>query len=341
MKLSHSLHRGILEATVGALFNQLMMSSVRRRRNTLFFEGIVAEYILLCEKSGYADRMFSIGHKWFSIIFSRLFSSRIWRMSPIFVLGNVLRPLWISLGVLDDMKAEQHGRELSIVTYNDSITRLIGPNQFYVGMVVGGLSLLFGKKVRCIKAVQTRAKSSYRLVLLNEPPMQYPSLSLDAYNEKNRFTPESGFNLPMALKQRMFTLAGNRILFRGKGVWHVENTVFHLFSSEKILLGKVPRISYNYFKGIIQKETGSKEKLRLLKTLLQVMGWGQFSFRVQEKSIVVKATNLPVGFQKEKGDWTFLFKVMEGYIWLINKKYQLVSLKQARTSAIASYFLVE
>ncbi len=341
MRLSHSLHRGILEATVGALFNQLMMASVRRRRNTLFFEGIVAEYIRVCEQSGYADRMFSIGHKWFSMIFSRLFSNRIWHMGQMLVLDNVIRPLWISLGALDDMEVELHGREISVVTYNDSIIRLIGPNQFYVGMVVGGLSLLFGKKAKCIKALQTKAKSSYRLVLLDEPPTQYPSIPLDAYNEKNRFTPEPGFNLQMALKQRMFVLDGNHIKFRGRGIWHVENTIFHLLSSEKILLDKVPRISYNYFREVIQKGAGSKEKLRILKTLLQVMGWGKFSFEMQGKSIIVKATNLPVGFQKGKSDWSFLFRVIEGYSWLINRGYRLASLEQAHNSAIARYSLTE
>jgi len=50
-----------MESVVGGIKNKF---AVRSRRVTLFFEGILADYIKECEKAGYGDKIYDIGKKW-------------------------------------------------------------------------------------------------------------------------------------------------------------------------------------------------------------------------------------------------------------------------------------
>ncbi len=137
MELSHSLHRGVMETVAGGIINKFMQVNVKRRRNTLFFEDIIAEYIRLCEQNGHEKETFTLGQKWFSIIFSKLFSENIKNLPKHFVLNTVLCNMWKLLGIIDDMHVEIDNNTIHAVTYNDSIIRIIVSNRFYVGLISG------------------------------------------------------------------------------------------------------------------------------------------------------------------------------------------------------------
>ena len=149
------------------------------------------------------------------------------------------------------------------------------------------------------------------------------------YDKLNQPRRKTGFTLKDALKRGLFQLKnGNKIYFRGRSLIPIENTVFHLFSNEKILLEKVPILSYEYFSGIIEKSAKNENKLTLLKNILQAMGWGSITIVIKD-GILVKIDNPPYGSQMERDNWLFLINVILGYLWLLDKKFTISRIKES------------
>ena len=94
MKLSESIQRNIMQPFVGGLINKF---KVKGRRDVLFFEEILANYIRECEKAGHGKEMEDIGRKCTTLV-TDVLSPKVVRKVPITSFFNKLaRKMWINL----------------------------------------------------------------------------------------------------------------------------------------------------------------------------------------------------------------------------------------------------
>ncbi len=332
MRLSHSLHRGILEAQAGRILNKIQF---KKRRNIMFFEGISANYIKECEKKGYGDRMYQLGEKWFSLIYSRLVPSFTAAL-PKKLLLPMLGSIWQGIGTIDSISVSLNGDNLIIKTENEAITRCIGPNKFMAGVYAGAYGIIFGRKLKCLKCEQGWHSSyTYKLGAAARKP---PAKTRGEFNKLNKMPIQPGFTIKDALRSGIFTSKNNKIYFRGSLVSITDSTIYHLVANEGPLMGDVARISHRLFSRLVKKESTNGEKLRLLKTLFQTMGWGIFTVSGDMKSsITVQVKHPPYGFQIEKDNWGFLIQALLGYLWLINPKLKAASTKIGHQRLLVHY----
>lgn len=330
MELSHSLHKGIFETAVGGIFNKF---KIRKRRNTLFFEDIIAGYIRECEKAGKHSEVYSLGEEWFLVIFSRLFPSVMLSLPPEFLVNSVLGPMWANIGSLDSIKLAKHGDRLELETTNENVTRNIGKNQFMAGAFAGALEALFKRKVEPLGCSQTKSRSRYAYAL-TASPIAANAKSTQDYDRLNQLTAPSGFTMADCLRKGIFSLKGNTVYFRGKCLSVSENTIFHLAANRNLLMPAVEKVSRGYFSRLVSHATLT-EQLRLLKTLLQSMGWGIVTISQESRSITVEVRSPPHGLQPEKDNWEFIARTIAGYISAIKPKSRL----QGRTAGSNSFSL--
>ena len=324
MRLSESLKKNIIETTAGKILNKF---KIKKRRNVLFFEDILAIYVKECEKAGFGKEMRNIAKRWMNLGVKKAVPDVIKKLPSTIFFNMILKNMWTNLGIMDDLKFLKKGSIITIKTKNETITRIIGKNDFSIGCFSGILNTLFNSEVRCVEALQSKKSSKYIFELKNEP-FNTEGKNKEEYNRLNYLSKINGCTLTDALKNKIFQLKGkNRIYFRGKRLSIVENTIFHLTGNRGILLDKVPHISYDFFEQIIEKDSTDERKLVLLKTLLQTMGWGiiKISYR-NKKIILIEIKNPPYGFQLEKDNWDFLIQAILGYFWLLDKDFKLVNI---------------
>jgi len=312
LRLSQTITSGITAAQAGAIINKFRL---RQRRATLFFEDIIAQYVKECDEAGHYERMRAIGEKWFYVTLNTLVPEAMKRLPPDIFFNVFLKGVWYNMGCVTEFALKKEGNAVHVHLEGDPVSRIIGKNSLMVGCSEGILAVKFGRKVTCKKAVQTTSYCDYIFTITDEPFRVIPSKSKAEYDELNSMAPVSGFTLQDALKARIFVLKeDNRLFFRGRPIWYVENTFLHLFGNEGPLLSRVPKISKDFFESVLEPSSKDDERLKLLKTLLQVMGWGIVSIRARRGSIAVSIANPPYGFQTEKDNWVFLAKTVEGYL---------------------------
>lgn len=334
MELSHSLHKGMMETTVGSLVNKF---KIRKRRNTLFFEDIIAEYIHECDVAGYHDELREMGRQWFFCVLSSLTPQPLLVLPPETLLNLIYRKMWINLGILDELVATKKNNIIEVKTKNEAVTRLMGANSFLFGVYAGALNVSTGKDVKYLSSDQNKKQATYSFEL-NSIECKLEAKKKRVYDQLNKFEPVKGFTLKDALNSNVITMKKNRLYFRGKSLVPIENTVFHLASNKGILLDKLPSISYDYFHKLVSNEHKIESKLALLKTLLQVMGWGEviITFKT-EREITVRISHPPHGFQPEEDNWSFLLQTILGFLWLINKNLKLSSVETEKQIIKAIY----
>ena len=320
MELARSLHRDILESQVGSILNKIHF---KKRRNIMFFEDIFAQYVQECEKAGYEKEMYAMGEKWFSLVYYRLVSPFM-KSLPKQILLPMLGNVWRGIGALDDIKVNVKGDTVELNTKNEAITRSVGPNQFMVGVFAGAYSVIIDRKLECTKKSQSKEKCNYTYSI-GVKLGKIETKNRERFNKLNQMKPLKGFTIKDALRSGVFTSKENKLYFRGKVITTADSTIYHMVGNKKILLNCVAPISYNFFKDLIVKESTNEAKLKLLKTFLQIMGWGAITISGDmKKRITFNITNPPYGFQREDDNWDFLFQVILGYLWLLDKNFRLV-----------------
>ncbi len=75
----------------------------------------------------------------------------------------------------------------------------------------------------------------------------------------------------------------------------------------------------------------------MIKSVLQMMGWGTINIIIEKKKIVFHINNLPYGLQLEKDNWNFLIRVILGYLWLLDKKFKIMNVKTCYKKLIVNY----
>ncbi len=326
MKLSESLRRGLIEPVTGGIVNQFI---IKRRRITFFFEDILANYIKMCETRGYAEEMRYIGASWGMLTAKLLVPDAIKKL-PLPAFSKIVKMIWASLGILEDIDIKKTGCIVTIGTKGEAITRTIGENIFSTGTYGGILSVIFDINMKCLSFEQNKKASKYVFEATKEK-ICVKGKSKNEYNRRNLIPHLKGHTLKDAIKSNMFRLANNRLYFRGTAIGNAENTLFHIIGNQNILIDKVPEISYEYFSGVMDKNTPAKQNLFLLKTLLQVMGWGHVSMVLRgESDISINLSYPPSGLQPEDDNWSFLINTILGCIWIIDKRFIIkkITIKQ-------------
>lgn len=333
MKLSHSIHKGVLESAVGSLINKFHF---KPRRDTLFFDDITIRYLQECDKKNF-DEIRELVKKWMFVLFDSLLPPMLKGLPPVFFFNQFIKKIWLNLGYMEDLYLEKKGEKLFVTTKNERYLKTIGINSFTVGGFQGALALIFNHDADYI-GVKKRGNNCTYEFRLKQARLVIPHKSMDNYLKSNEFQMPEGFTLKDALKFGIFKLEANKLYLRGTGISALENTYFHLLSQKKILFDKLAVFSYEYFKEVVDKKTSESEKIKFLKTLLQTMGWGVvIVFYKSKKDITVQIKHPPHGIQKEDDNWSFLNVTILGYLWLLNRKLKISSVKFKNETLEVSY----
>lgn len=334
MRLSESLRKNIMETSVGGVF---VMNKFRlgKRRDTLFFEEILARFVLECEKNGAGPELERIGRRWMFLYFNTLVSETIRKVPPAFLLNRIVKKIWHNFGVMDDYHIEKRGDTARIITKNEGMTRYIGPNSLMRGFHIGIINVLFHSSAQPLKIDQRKESCEYVFRLVGEPVF-IRGKTKELYRKLNEVVPVRGRTLKDTLEKKIFTIRDNRVYFRGKSISPVENTLFHLVGGSGIFPEKIAEVSYGFFKEIIREDATREEKISLLKTLFQVMGWGIIEVVIKERGIRVEIRNPPYSLTL-KDDWSYIFRTFLGYLWLFDRKMKMSGIRQAGASVSAEY----
>lgn len=326
LRLSTSLQRNILEAGVGGILNRF---TAKNRRLTLFFEDIIGEYILYCEGLNHKDDLRTLAGLWGELSIQKLTPTPLKGIPPPMFLNTIGKKSWSNLGIIDDIHLDEVGDVIHLTTRNESITRLIGRNDFMLGFFKGTINGLYNSQSRIISCLQTKESCRYQF-RLEHKPITVEGKDKSLYNRLNYLKPVNGFTLNDAVKKNILQLKeGNGIYFRGKRLTITENTIFHLVGNANLLLDKVPGISHGFFDEIINKDSTDEQKLILLKNLLQIMGWGIIKIIVKDRGdIIIKIRNPPHGLQSGKPNWDFLYNTLLGYIRLLDTDFVIGAVKE-------------
>lgn len=335
LKLSTSLQKNILETKVGGILNRFIM---RDRRITLFFEDIIGEYILTCEKQGYEEDIRKLSQSWGKLLYCQLVPSSTKKLS-VTLLSKLAEKSWSNLGIVDKFHIRKRDNVVNVFTKNESITRTIGKNKFMPSFFNGIMTALFNSESRVVSVLQTKESCRYQFEL-NDGPIVIEGKNKSLYDRLNHLEPVEGFTLDAAVRRGILQLKeGNKLYFRGKRVTLTENTIFHLAGNANILLDKVPPISYNFFKEIVEFDSTDEQKLMLLKNLLQVMGWGIIKIVIEDRGgIFIEIKNPPYGLQSDNDNWNFLNNTILGYLWLLDKDFKIVDVME-RNKGLEIMFL--
>jgi hypothetical protein len=325
MRLSESIVRRIFSPRVGGISYRFGGKS---RRHTLFFEDLFAEYVKRCQDAGFRDELREIGRTWMGSVVAKRIPLVAKKLSPIGFMNIIIAKNLVNLGLMDYLRASKKDNTVSVKTRNEAVTRIIGRNEISVGIYSGILGVLFERWMEPINVYQSKEECRYAFKIL-EKRFAPPSKDPKKYEKLNELPRIGGVSLKKALKERIFILKEkNRIYFKSKPVGPIENTVFHLFGVYNLLFDEIPVISFNYFKTLIDENMPVEKKLIMLKTLLQAMGWGIVTFAVKPHRIVMEIRNPPYGLQAEKDNWGFLINVILGYLWTVNEKFRVNSVRE-------------
>jgi hypothetical protein len=325
MRLSESLQRNIMKVNVGILLNMFLG---RTRRDILIFEDLLASYIKECEKSGYAERLKNI-HKVCSAMTVQSLLTKNLKTLPFAFLTKIVGRVWKNLGLVDHLHVTKKGNFIEIETKNEFLTRIIGKNISMVGFYEGILNGFFKSEIECSEILQTKNNSKY-IFKIKTTPFVINKKDMKIYGKLNYSHSIKGFTFKDAIKRDIFQLKQNKIYFRGKSMIPLENTIFHLLSNEGLLLEKLSQISYNFFKDIVEKQSTKEKKLILLKNFLQLIGWGSANISIiKNDKILLEIRNPPYGLQNEKDNWQIFYRIILGYLWLLDKKYKIKSIKES------------
>lgn len=249
------------------------------------------------------------------------------RLPPEDIINSIMKKIWINIGLMSDIRMSVDEGRVEIKTKNEGMTELIGKNSFLLGFHEGIMNALYGRDADVLEYSQSKKECTYQF-RIKENAFAMEGKTKDEYNRLNRVQKITRPTLDDMLKTRVFTLDGNRMYFRGRVMYPIENTAIHLFSNQGPMLEKIPGISHDFFRKVLDRDSCNDDKLRLLRSLIQSMGWGTLSISKEADSIRIRIENPPYGLQKEKDNWKFLVDMINGYIMALDENYAVDSISQ-------------
>ena len=291
MRLSESIRKNVLETLMGGLINKFKVS---KRRSVLFSEDILSEYIRECEKHD-KEKIREIGHRWGSLGTDMMLGKKI-GIVPNSLIVYLVNKVWKNIDLVEDGKMSINKKNIEVRLKNESITRVIGRNEFIIGFVSGCTGTLLNTGLIFEKYHKENNWNVYNFSMKGKRK-HIPRKSSDLYYKSNVTPKTEGCDLKHALRTNFFRLRGNTIYFRNRRLMILENTLFHLIGNENLLMDKVTELSYNYFKETL-KERSSDWKF--IKTILQISGWGIVNIVDMEREVKIEIRNPPYCMQAEK-----------------------------------------
>lgn len=331
MKTSELLRRKILETHVGAVLNKFR---INKRRDCLFFGDIFMDYIRECEKAGHSESMFRTGKEWMGLYFDCLVPDVIKRL-PDSIMSRAMEGVWKNHGLMDSFSMKCGRETVEIRTENEAITGKIGENEFSVGLFAGICSSVRDSEIS-VESVSQGSKSRYVFGLVGgRRPVE--SKGREKYNGLNFRENTGGTSLEDALRKNVLRLSGNMIYFRGKPMYAVENTLFHLVGRQGLMMDKITDLSFGFFNDVIEEDAGPTERMRLLKTMLQATGWGVVKIISRGKEASFHLFNPPFGLQRGEDNWDFLAHSVLGYLRAMDRRAELGGVERKPASLKISY----
>lgn len=318
MRLSFSIQKDVLKAKAGSILNTF---KIFPRRDVLFFEEILAQYIRECEKAGFEKEMYEIGKNWCAFEAS-LIPPALKKLGFVRISNFVIKKVWKNLGLVDDFTVASTENKYSITTKDEFITRSIGENSFMRGGAAGAVSGFQKRDAICSKYAQGRGSCKYVVECL-DVPFVVAAKKMEAYVLLNSASETKGFSLKNALTNGFFQLNDNKTTWRGQTLLYFENTGFHLIGQRRILLDCLSKVTASFFERLVKSEANASRKLLLLKSILESCGWGKVSVTVGRDGIGFFIMHPPYGLQAEADNWDFLAYFILGYLKLVNKKIVL------------------
>lgn len=311
-----------MDVTVGRIISTF---KARPRRYVLFFEDIMANYIKECDTKGYGKEIGERCKKSMSLVAVSIAPTALKKLPLTLVMNRIAKRIWINIGGVDDLYVTKKGNIVTIRMKNGQITRVIGKNSYTIGLLTGIFNVLNDCEMECIRELTNNDWSEYVFQVKNKQRKIILPKEKQLYNKLNYFKESEGVGFKDALKKGTLLLKeANRIYFREKSIMMLENTLFHILSNSHILMDRIPHLSYEFFKDVIEKDSSNERKLILLKNLLQAMGWGIIgTYMVKDNEISINIRYPPYGLQREKDNWDFLIKVILGYMWLLDKRFEI------------------
>ncbi len=331
MSLAYFFYKGLLETGIGNIINKF---KIHKRRDILFFEELISEYVKACRDNGFSDEMLKVGEEWGRLAAKTLIPSAILSRSVDKVYNDILSKVWKSIDLVRGLELKVKGDKVFLIVFGESGTRIIGENPIALGFHKGTIEAVLGKELKILKSIQTPEQSYYEFEITDKKIGEIKSKHKKEYFQLNKYY-KKGFDVKQALKKRIITLKGNELFLRGKKLSPFENTYFHLFGIHSKGIELLVPVSEKFFEEMLVEESSEDEKLRFLKNLLQFMGWGEVKFLVEESKVTLLVEHPPYGFQKEKDNWLFLVKMTEGFLKAIYPKTRLsdYSFQQGRVTA--------
>jgi len=322
MEFSLLLMRNAIETYAGGLISRFR---VRSRRSVLFFEDILAEYVKECDDSGHGRKIMDAIEEAGALMTASLIPGFMRPISPTLIINVAGRTIWRSIGALDDIKLEINGDRCTVSMKNEVIDRVIGGNSFVAGSWKGTCMVLLGKEMEYDGVAPRDGWNRYEYRITDIPELPLPSKPKEQYDAMNRYIPTEGLTLKDAIMNGVFNVKGNSVYFRGRRLCYFENTYYHLLGIKGPMLEKVQDIAKAYFDGLIEKDATETERLKLLKTLLQSMGWGFVAIEIKpDGNVRIVIDSPPVGLQM-KDDYSFLANTIAGYMKVIDDRFEMES----------------
>jgi len=313
MRFTETLRKKIIHPFSGAIVNRFKL---RERRDVVFFADIVNHLIKKWERED-PELLESIGREWMAFYMKSLLPDILKNMPITMFMNTVMKSVWKSLGLLDDMKAENDGDVVILKTLDEDITNEIGKNHFLPGLYAGILSVFTGKEVVITNITAASGKVDYNVYVfsLTKKPFDVKPREKELYNRLNKLNVTTGINLETAIQKGIIkTDTANKMYYRGFRLSAVENTLFHIIGEHKELLEDVANVSEGFFSHLVDKETPTYDRMKLLRNLLQITGWGNIKVKMDKKEVVVVARNMPYSLKQKGDNWKFLSCVILGFL---------------------------
>jgi len=322
MKLSTSLYKGLMEVGVGSVLNRFKINS---RRDILIFEDLVCEHFQYLQEKGKGEVLFRVGKEWAFLCINNLLPSIIRKLGVVGTVENFCGPAWKNIGVLESVEIKQEGKEIILKTEGETISSKIGPNRFMEGFFAGVLSALYKQDITFLNSKNQSGIICYRFKI-RRGKFHVKGRKKTEYDKLNKTRKVEGFRLKDLMKKGLVKLKeGNKLEYRGKRMFIFENTALHLFGINSELLEGAEIASRNFFSELVDEKAGRREKLFLMKNLLQIMGWGKVRLILKDRTVKVVTTELPHGLHSGPENWDYLDYMVLGYLKIIDEGTELVS----------------
>lgn len=327
MKLTESMRRGVFDSFVGGVINRFKLKG---RRDVLVFEDILAGYVKRCQDAGQSGYLGEIASYWGGMTMQEFLPGAVKRLPITFMANSIAKSVWSNIGLLDDLSLERGKGTIKLETKNEYITRVIGPNSFMPQAYRGILSAIMGKELELGKSVQDMNRCVYHFRITERPYERIETKGKEKYNELNQRFFEKGKSFREVVKMRMFRIKNNRIFFRNRSVIPLENTIFSIIGNRSVMTEEIVPVSKEFFSGLVGSDK-MDGRLKLIKGLMQIMGWGKFSVVMRGKDdIVFEVKNMPFGLQPEDDNWNFPAFMILGFLKLSDDDFSVSIKKQAR-----------